>query len=139
MYNKIFVDHQLIAILQIESPFLKAFYIDKSINIAKVFDVDSVVSVALDKGIFYRHNGHSFVPIKAGSNLRLEKDKIYRKTGGLNIVDKEYFEKNKVLTGKRVGHVLVDELSGMTIGSELSWNIAKMLLNSGYRNEIIIE
>ena len=71
------------------------------------------------------------MPINGGSNLRLERDKIYRYVGGLKIVKKNYFVKNKVLLGKRVGHILVDELSALTIDSKLSWRVAEMLLKSG--------
>ena len=130
---------ELIAILQIDNPFLKAFYIDKSINIAKIFNVDSVVSVTFDNGNFFRHNGHSIVPITSGSNLRLEKDKIYREVGGLRVVNKDFFNKNKVIMGKRIGHVLVDELSAMTINSELSWDVVEMLLKSSMtKNRVLL-
>ena len=55
---------------------------------------------------------------------------MYRYVGGLKIVTKAFFEENKQIMGKRVGHILVDELSSFTLESELQWEIAKMILES---------
>jgi len=129
-YQQIFIDSDCIAILQIENPFLKSFYIDKSINMTKLFNIDSLISVSQDNGIFFNHDGHGIIPFNNTSNLKLERDQVYRYVGGLKIVTKAFFEENKQIMGKRVGHILVDELSSFTLESELQWEIAKMILES---------
>lgn len=118
----------LLCILNIEAPFLRACYIDSAISYLQLYkEANSVVSVRLDRGIFMRHEGGGLINIDRDKALRLERNQLYRKTGGLNVVWADYFLNADGVFGGVVGHVIVDQLSGFQIETTLDFQIANLL------------
>ena len=135
-YKDSFASTSLIAILHVEAPFLNAFYIDKAVNIFRVFNVDSVIGIRLDEGFYYQHKGNGLVPLVLNNRLRLEKDMLYRQVGGVRLVRKDYFTEHHKIEGGKIGHVLVDEQAGMSVESEFRWEMAEALFKSRNKNHI---
>ena len=59
--------------------------------------------------------------------LRLERDDLYRKVGGITLVDTNFFKKHNNITSGRIGHICMDQKAAFTIKSELDWVIAVFL------------
>ena len=74
-----------------------------------------------------RHEGGGLINIDRDKALRLERNQLYRKTGGLNVVWADYFLNADGVFGGVVGHVIVDQLSGFQIETTLDFQIANLL------------
>lgn len=116
-----------ILVLNIEAPFRGSMYIEKAISVMQLYDVDSVVAVRRDDDIFYSHDGSGLKPRVAANGLRLERDDLYRKVGGMTLVKREYFMRSHRLVGGRIGHVVLDEEAAFSIRSELDWRFASYM------------
>ena len=71
-----------------ESPFKTVDQIELAIDILQTHTMDVVIGVTNEDDIFYKHNGVSLQPVSNNiyiSNLRFERDYIYRQTGGIFI------------------------------------------------------
>ena len=126
-YTKLFNTVQLLMILHPEAPFRKTFYLDKAVNTLKLFETDSVIAVRPESDLFYKHLGHGLEALQPKECLRLERESLYRQVGGMSLFHKELFKQQKRIIGGRVGHIILDELAGMVINSELDWQIAEMM------------
>ena len=118
-----------ILVLNIEAPFRSELYIDKMINMMHIYDVDSVTGASLEDDIFYSHDGSGLKTIFPDNGLRLERNDLYRKIGGITLVKESFFsEKNKIIGGK-IGHINMDQKSAFTIISDFDWIIAEAICN----------
>src|SRR5207302_1841263 len=54
-----------VMLLTIEAPFRRAFYVDKAIDVMRIFDVDAVVGVLPDNDLFFQHDGSPRTPCRA--------------------------------------------------------------------------
>ena len=107
----------------IEYPLLKAIYFDTIINTLYLFDVDSCISVIDDHNIFYQHKGAGLVSLsKADRSLRLERESIFRETGGIKSVRRKFYDKSKKLIGGKIGHIMVDEKSSISVQTKVGWD-----------------
>ena len=117
----------VLLILYVEAPFRTTMYIDKAIHTMQLYNVDVVDGVRLDDSLFYMHNGKGLKPWEPGRGLRLERDDIYRRGGGLHLIKREFFEAEKRMLGGRIGHIEMDEKAAFLIKSEFDWQIARFL------------
>jgi len=117
----------LLAVLFIEAPFRNSINIDEAINTMHLYDVDVVDGIREEDDIFYFHNGHGLQPWNINSGLRLERDNLFKRAGGLHLVRRDFVESgNKMLSGK-IGHLLLDQKAAFVIRSELDWQVAQFL------------
>ena len=116
-----------ILILNIEAPFRSAMYIDKAVHMMQLYDVDSVIGVSLEDDIFYVHDGSGLQPLSSDNGLRLERNDIYRKIGGITLVSEPYFSNQKQITGGKMGHINMDQKAKFTIQSDFDWSIAEAI------------
>jgi CMP-N-acetylneuraminic acid synthetase len=115
-------------VLYIEAPFRSETYINKAIDTMQLYAVDVVDGVRLDDSLFYVHDGHGLKPWKSQGGLRLERDDLYRRVGGLHLIRRDIFEEEgKMLTGK-IGHITLDQRSAFVIKSEFDWKVAQLLI-----------
>lgn len=114
-------------ILYIEAPFRTAMYIDKAIHTMQLYDADIVDGVRLDDNLFYIHNGQGLQPWKKTRGLRLERDELFRRVGGLHLIRRDFFEQERKILSGRISHVLFDQKAAFSIRSELDWEIAQYL------------
>ena len=94
----------------------------------RLFDVDSVVGVTIEDDIFYTHNGNGLIPQSKPGGLKLERDVLYKKVGGMSLVTRNYFKKTKSIFGGRMGHIQLDQESALSIASKNDWDFAELLL-----------
>jgi CMP-N-acetylneuraminic acid synthetase len=117
----------LLALLFIEAPFRKSHYIDEAIHTMQLYDVEVVDGIREEDDIFYFHNGHGLQPWNVNSGLRLERENLFKRVGGLHMVRRDFIERgNKILSG-RIGHVLLDQKAAFVIRSEMDWRVAQFL------------
>ena len=99
----------------------------------KLFNVDAVDSVRSDNSLFYRHDGKGLKFIKEKKLLRVERDEIYKRCGGLHLLNTKKFLKNKNFFSGNVGHILIDQKSSLAINSKLDLQILKLIANKDIR------
>jgi glycosyltransferase involved in cell wall biosynthesis len=119
-----------IIVLNIEAPFRSSMYIDKSVHVMQIFNVDMVIGVKCDDDMFFVHDGGGLKPFHKDEHTRLERDSLYKKVGGITLINREYFEKrNNVIEGLSglIGHINLDQKAAFLIKSKLDLKIAKAL------------
>ncbi len=123
--NKIF---EVITVITLEYPFLRAYKIDDVINTMLVFGSDSIIGVRSDNSVFYQHHGDGLHPIlQRDKYTKLEREALFKQVGGINAVTKAAFlQNNEMITGK-IGHVMMDQLSSIGLFTQMDWKIAEKL------------
>ena len=110
--------------LSFRSPYISAKDIETCINIMEIFGTDEVIGVRSETDRFYQHNGASLKILNDRSNLILEREEIYRETGGLRLIKSDYY-KNK--SNKKIGHTILSRRSSHNIKNDFDWKLAKIL------------
>lgn len=110
-----------------KNPFINLRDIDTSINMLEFFNTDQVISVLPETDMFFQHDGNSLKPLKSFHGLRLEREEIFRDTGSLRVVKKN-FKHNSDTKIKKIGHVVTDAKASFTINTELDFLLAKNLI-----------
>lgn len=104
-------------------PLRSATTIETALNTMRIFDVDSVVGVVPESDIFFRHTGHGLELVGDScqfDSLRLERDFVYRMSGGLQVVSAAFYRKHRQRMGGRIGHVVLDELASTRVADAAS-------------------
>jgi len=117
-----------IMVLYTESPFRSSMYIDKAIDTMQLYNVDVVDGVRSDDSLFYIHDGHGLKPWKPQGGLRLERDDLYRRVGGLHLIRQDFFEKEQTMLNGKIGHITLDQKAAFFIKSDFDWQVAKLLV-----------
>ena len=111
--------------LTYKTPFLKSDDIDSFINMMNIYKTDEILGVRSEVGRIYKHTGSGLNLINKNSNLKLERDELYRGVEGIRIFKKNYFSKKNKKT--IIGHYILDQKSSHAINSELDWKIAQKI------------
>ena len=93
----------------------------------RLFNVDSVDGVMLDNRFYYKHLGKGMEPIVEGGGLKLERDQLYRRVGGIHSIFIKSLKENSNLLGEIIGHINFDSVSGFQIRTDLDWEVAKII------------
>tara|TARA_B100001059_G_C17829645_1_gene583730 strand:+ start:85 stop:1479 length:1395 start_codon:yes stop_codon:yes gene_type:complete len=115
-------------------PLRNYFYMEKAINVMRVHDVDRVIGVIPEDSVIYKHNGSGLEMI--GNNifdnkLRLEREYIYRHTGGISLSKKSYFESKNDIKKKPVqGHIIMSAEASTKVNSKLELEIANIIIKN---------
>ena len=117
-------------ILYIEYPFRSAFYIDKAINTLRLYDVDVVDGVRSEDDIFYVHRGQGLEPWRNSRKMRLERDELYRRTGGIQLLKTSVLSTGKDIIEGKIGHIVLDDYAAFPLRSEFDWEIATLMLKN---------
>lgn len=126
-YSKNVSTPDILAVLFIEAPFRSPFYIDKAVHTKQLYEVDVVDGIREEDDIFYYHNGDGLQPWNLSSNLRLERDILYRRVGGIHVIDRKHLESQQNLLSGKIGHIAIDQRAAFTIRSEFDWKIAQQI------------
>lgn len=121
---------EALLMLSIETPFRTSVYMDKFVHTMQLFDVDAVHGVRPDDGLFFIHDGSGLKVWNADKKFSLERDILYRLTGGTILIKTDFLEKEKNIIGGRIGHVLFDQKASFFVRSELDMTIAEYLATS---------
>ena len=99
-----------------------------------VFETDVVIGVREENDNFYQHSGHGLQLIKESTELRLEREDIFREVGSMRLIKREILNKKEILNkipitkSLKVGHVNLDEKSSIRISSNFMWELVKYLV-----------
>lgn len=122
------IDFGMIVLLSIEFPFVKDKMINDAINTMRIFKTDSLISVRQETSTFFQHEGEGMKQILNQEKFtKLEREALYKYTGGIIAVTKEEFNSTKKLISGIVGHIVVDQMSSFKIQSKLDLEIAEFL------------
>lgn len=130
------LDFEPLAIMTLstETPFRGATYLDESVHTMRIFDVDSVIAISSEDDLFFRHDGGGLVALGNGGRegqIRFERDYLYRKLPGMNLISRSFFEKDEQGPGERIGHVLYGGREAFTVRTRLDLAMAHVMLEQG--------
>ena len=108
-----------------KTPFLKSNDLDSFVYMMEFFKTDEVLGVRAETDRMYKHNGASLDLLNESSNLKLERDEIYRCISGIRLFKKN-LNKNKIKK-PILGHYILDQKSSHIINTELDWKIASSI------------
>jgi len=111
--SKLNTEYEYIVSLTVDYPLLDAHYILGAISYIHYFETSSVDSVCVEDSIIFKHNGDSLTHAYNGSTLRLERDTLYKKSGGLSIIRVDKLEEYDGISTQKSGHILIDKLSAL--------------------------
>ena len=85
--------------LSYKTPFLKSKDIDGFVNLIDFFDTDEVLGVRTELDRIYKHDGSGLKIVNKSSNLKLERDQLFKSVDGIRLFKKSIIGKKK-LQGK---------------------------------------
>jgi len=115
-------------VLSFQAPFRSSFYNDTAVYTMQLFDADVVDGVVIDENIFYYHDGHGLRLWQEDQEIRHERDTIYRRSGGINLISSDFLKRERKAIGGKMGHVVLDQKSALTIRSTFDLEIAKSIV-----------
>lgn len=119
---------EAVMILAFEYPFVTSRIIDDAVHTMMIFNADSIISVRPETSLMYQHDGKGMHPILNQEKFsKLEREALYRYTGGLSLVDIRLFEKTGQLIGGKVSHVVIDQKAAHGVFSDYDLKLAKFL------------
>ncbi len=117
-----------VMIQALEFPFINAAIIDDAINTMEIFGTDSLISVRPDTSLFFQHHGAGMTPILQQDKFtKLEREALYRYTGGLSLSKTDYFTQHQKFIGGQVGHIVVDQKAAHGIFTQHDLKLAHFL------------
>lgn len=118
---------QSVCVLYIEYPFRDSKFIDMSLDTMDIFETERVISMKPVNKFMYKHSGQTMSPVHSSFYVKQEKNEFFEESGGIYLVRRgSMLRKNH--RDNRIGHVNVDEISGLDINSRFGWNLAKILV-----------
>ncbi|KAB7889779.1 glycosyltransferase [Poseidonibacter ostreae] len=99
--------------LTIDYPFLDSHYILAAISYIHYFNTDSVDSVCIEDSILFKHNGHTLEPVYNNTITRFERDTLYKRAGGINVLKTSKLDEYDGISTKKTGHIIIDKLSSI--------------------------
>lgn len=119
---------QLIMVLAAEFPFISSSTLSDAINTLQIFESDSLISVRAEDDMFFQHDGSGMKPILGMDKFtKLEREKLFRYTGGIILTQTETFKASQELITGKVGHIELDQVSAFKLTSMLDLKVAKFL------------
>ena len=111
--------------LNYKTPFLKSEDIDGFINLIDFFKTDEVLGVRTELDLLYKHDGKGLKAINQSSNLKLERDQVYKGVAGIRVFKKSLI--HNVKNTLKTGHYILDQKSSHIIDTDLDWKIANLI------------
>ena len=100
----------------------------------KIHKLDSVIGVRLDDNIFFKHTGRGLRQITRNDVLRLERDELYKKVGGISLVTTEYFKKSKSISGGKLGYIQMPKIADIAVNNDIDWTMAESIVENFLKN-----
>lgn len=124
-----------VALMTIEAPLREGFYVDKAVNVMRIFEVDVVLGVVPETDLLFQHDGSGLRSVGANAvngKMRFERDYVYRQCGGMSLIRREFYERNvsNVLSG-RIGHIVLSRHAATLVRTRTDLFVAGALLENG--------
>ena len=107
------------------TPFISTKIIEDGINTLQLFDSDKIICVTQETHRYFRHDGSGLKSLIKSSNLKLERDVIYKQVMGFNIVKKNCLFKND--EDLKIGHIVLTSKQSFEINKEEDLKIPKRM------------
>ena len=111
--------------ISFRTPFISSRILDDGINTLKLFNSDKIICVTQETHKYYRHDGSGLKNLIKSSNLKLERDAIYKQVMGFNIIKKKCLFKND--ESLKIGHIVLTDSQSFEINSENDLKISEKL------------
>ena len=111
--------------ISFRTPFISSKILDDGINTLKLFNSDKIICVTHETHKYYKHDGSCLKSLTVSSNLKLERDAIYKQVMGFNIVKKNCLFKND--ENLKIGHIVLTDNQSFEINSENDLKISEKL------------
>ena len=111
--------------ISFRTPFISSRILDDGINTLKLFNSDKIICVTQETHKYFRHDGSGLKNLIKSSNLKLERDAIYKQVMGFNIIKKKYLFKND--ESLKIGHIVLTDSQSFEINLENDLKISKKL------------
>jgi glycosyltransferase involved in cell wall biosynthesis len=122
------LDPEILLVSSIEYPFVNSHTFEDALNTLAIFESDSLITVRAETSMFLQHHGHGMEAILGMEKFtRIEREALYRYSGGVIVVRTSEFSKNKALITGKVGHIEIDQKTAHSIKSEYDYNLAQFL------------
>jgi len=112
--------------VNVDHPLMDKYCFSSMINLMNIYETNEVIAVKKEQDNFFYHNGTGFIPFKHSNNLTLEREEVYRQIGSLHLYDKKSIIKE--LKNKKIGHLILDDISSHHVKSNLDFKVCKTLL-----------
>ena len=90
-----------------------------------LFNTELVIGVREENDLLYQHKGNGLETIKVNSELRLEREDLYKEVGSMRLIKRDYLFNKDKFPNPKIGHVKLDQKSSLRIDSKFNWEIAK--------------
>jgi len=109
--------------MSFNTPFLTSKTIESAINTMQIFNADKVIPVVEETHRYFRHDGSGLKSIIKNSNLKLERDVIYKQINGFNLIKKtKFFKKEDQL---KISHIVLNKPESLELRSEDDFKLIK--------------
>ncbi len=106
------------------TPFLSTLNIENAINTLQVFEADKVIPVTQETHRYFKHDVNGLKSIIKNSNLKLERDVIYKHIYGFNLYKKSKF--NLPDDKLKISHVVLNKRESFECRSEEDLDLLNM-------------
>jgi CMP-N-acetylneuraminic acid synthetase len=122
---------ELVAILHILSPFLRAAHITEAIDTLLLYQTDSVLSVCQDLTFHWRRGREGLEPVGYQKRLlREEKETIYKENGAVYVVKASSIRSGGFL-GQKISHIEMSTQESIRLQTDFDFWTAEQLLRGG--------
>jgi len=112
--------YELIGLLGIETPLIKASTLTEAVDSLILFKADSVITVRPDSASYFTHNGDGMhVAFERARYTNYERKVLYKRISGFTVTRMEAYLRHQTLVTPRLGHVLVGPEEALSIQSDL--------------------
>ncbi len=107
------------------TPFISSQVIEDGINTLRLFNSDKIICVTQETHRYYKHDGSGLRSLIRSSNLKLERDAIYKQVMGFTIAKKNcFFDKDENL---KIGHIILNDKQSFEVNSERDLKISNKI------------
>ena len=111
--------------ISFRTPFITPQVIDDGINTLQLFNSDKVICVTQENHQYYKHDGSGLKRLVRSSNLKLERDTIYKQVMGFNITKKNsLFIRDEDL---KIGHIVLSNKQSVEVNTEEDLKISNKI------------
>ena len=111
-----------------EYPFRNHIYIDKSIDSLRLFNANTIECVIKENRLIYFHNGKGLKLLKPNKFLKIERDDVFVRTGGVVSFNIKSFIKSGGIYKNKIGHIIIDKKSSFSVNTLHDLSIGEQLL-----------
>jgi spore coat polysaccharide biosynthesis predicted glycosyltransferase SpsG len=116
----------VVVTLQATSPFRTGRQIDEAIDLLESHKLDSVISLKELRSLTWRKASGKLEPVFERAGRREELEPLYQEDGAIRVLRREVLDSDERL-GKRIGHVLMDKMSALTVHDIYDFWLAERL------------